>query len=214
MNSHRPIHAAVDTLAATIENAQEASGLPVRVLKLLTNVFQQWSEEKVDVSLGSLTDAELLQKLAASGSIAGALSTRETRKQARRVAAKIEFFDQLTQFGGVLKSQGVAKILGMSRQTVNNHIKKGALIAIQEGNDHLYPAFQFAEDGKLPHLEEILGLLKKLSAEAQCTFFLNPIGLEGGVTELPYVLLKNGVTDKQLEGIKREATLFMNSTPS
>jgi hypothetical protein len=36
------------------------------------------------------TDAELLQKLAASGSVAGALSTRGTRKQARRVAAKIE----------------------------------------------------------------------------------------------------------------------------
>lgn len=214
MDSQRSIHAVVDTLAATIERAQEASGLPVRVLKLLTNVFQQWSEEKTSESLGSLTDAELLQKLAASGSIAGALSTRETRKQARRVAAKIEFFEQLTQFGGVLKSQSVANILGMSRQTVNNHIRKGTLIAIQEGNDHLYPAFQFVEDGKLPHIEEILGLLKNVSAEAKCTFFLNPIGLEGAGAELPYVVLKNGATDQQLNAIKRQAALFMSSTPS
>src|SRR5690606_14517432 len=107
MDSQRSIHALVDTLAATLEKVPEVAGGSVRVLKLLTNVFQQWSEEKTKENLGSLTDAELLQKLAASGSVAGALSTRETRKQARRVAAKIEFFERLKDFGGVLKSQAI-----------------------------------------------------------------------------------------------------------
>lgn len=214
MDSHRSIQATIDTLAAAIEKTQDAAGLHVRLLKLLTNVFQQWSEEKASGSLGSLTDAELLQKLAASGSIAGALRTREARKQARRVAAKIEFFENLKEFGGVLKSQSVARTLGVTRQTINNHIKKGTLIAIQEGTDYLYPAFQFVENGKLPHLEEILGLLKNVSAEAQCTFFLNPIALEGADAELPYVLLRDGATERQLTDIKREAALFMSSMPS
>lgn len=214
MDSHKPIQATIDTLAAVIEKTQDAAGLPVRLMKLLTNVFQQWSEEKTSENLGSLTDAELLQKLAVSGSVAGALSTRETRKQARRVAAKIDFFEKLTEFGGVLKSQSAANVLGVTRQTINNHIKKGTLIGIQEGNDYLYPAFQFVGNEKLPYLEEILGLLKNVSAEAQCTFFLNPIALTGGETELPYVLLRDGATEQQLSAIKREAALFMSSTPS
>jgi len=214
MDSHRSIHALVDTLAATLEKVPDVAGGSARVLKLLTNVFQQWSEEKTKEDLDSLTDAELLQKLAASGSIAGALSTKETRKQARRVAAKIEFFDRLKDFGGVLKSQAVASTLATSRQTVNNHLKKGMLIAIQEGNDYLYPAFQFVGDQKLPHLEEILGLMKDVSAEAKCTFFLNPVAFSTRQSELPYVVLKNGASQKQLDAIKREAALFMNSAPA
>lgn len=214
MDSQRSIHALVDTLAATLEKVPDVAGGSVRVLKLLTNVFQQWSEEKTKENLGSLTDAELLQKLAASGSIAGALSTRETRKQARRVAAKIEFFDRLKDFGGVLKSQAVASALGTTRQTINNHVKKGTLIAIQEGNDYLYPAFQFVGDEKLPHLEEILGLMKDVSAEAQCTFFLNPIAFSNGQIELPYVVLRDGANEEQLKAIRREAALFMSSTPA
>jgi len=214
MNSHRSIHALVATLAATLEKVPNAADGSVRVLKLLTNVFQLWSEEKTNEPLGSLTDAELLQKLAASGSVAGALSTRETRKQARRVAAKIEFFDRLKDFGGVLKSQAVASTLGTTRQTINNHVKKGALIAIQEGSDYLYPAFQFVGDEKLPYLEEILGLMKNVSAEAQCTFFLNPIPFGNGQLELPYLVLKDGANEEQLSAIKREAALYMSSTPS
>ena len=54
----------------------------------------------------------------------------------------------------------------MTRQTVNTHVKKGTLIAIQEGNDYLYPAFQFVGEEKLPHLEEVLKLLENVSAEA------------------------------------------------
>lgn len=214
MSSHGSIHGVVDNMAAALEKMPNASESAVRVLKLLTNVFQQWSEEKTNESIGSLTDAELLQKLAASGSVAGALSTRETRKQARRVAAKIEFFERLKAFGGVLKSQAVAGILSTTRQTINNHVKKGTLIAIQEGNDYLYPAFQFVDDTKLPHLEEILRLLNGVSAEAQCTFFLNPIALDGGQAALPYVILRDGATEAQLSGIKREAALFMSSTPA
>ena len=214
MNSHRPINAVVDTLAAAMERVPDAAGAPVRMLKILTSVFERWSEEKNNESLSALTDAELLQKLAVSGAIAGALSTRETRKHARRVAAKIEFFEQLKEFGGVLKTQDVSKILSTTRQTVNNHVRKGTLIAIQEGNDYLYPAFQFVGEKKLANLEEVLGLLKNISAEARCTFFLNPIAFADGKLELPYVILKNGANEKQLNVIKREAGLFMTSTPA
>ncbi len=212
MDSHRSIHSIVDTLTAAVERVPDAAGASIRMLKILTNVFERWSEEKSHESLGALTDAELLQKLAISGAVTGALSTRETRKQARRVAAKIEFFEQLKEFGGVLKTQDVSKILSTTRQTVNNHVKKGMLIALQEGNDYLYPAFQFLGEKKLPHLEEVLAVFKNVSAEGQCTFFLNRIAFADGGEELPYVVLKNGADEKQLNTIKREAALFMTST--
>lgn len=76
----------------------------------------------------------------------------------------------------------------------------------------MYPAFQFVGEEKLPHLEEALKLLKNVSAEAQCAFFLSPITLDDGRLELPYVLLKDGANEKQLDAIKREAVLFMTST--
>ena len=57
-------------------------------------------------------------------------------------------------------------------------------------------------------------LLENVSAEAQCTFFLNPIALDDGKMELPYVTLKDGANEKQLDAVKREAALFMTSTPA
>lgn len=45
-------------------------------------------------------------------------------------------------------------------------------------------------------------------------FFLNPIALDDGKMELPYVTLKDGANEKQLDAVKREAALFMTSTPA
>lgn len=214
MNPHSSIHSTIDGLVAAIDHGQDAS---VRVLKLLTQVFSHWSENKDRSELNTLTDAELLQEVAVSGALVGALNTREQRKKDRRIAAKISFLEDLKKFGGVLKSQGVANHLRCSRQTVNNYVKKGSLIALQEGNDYLYPAFQFVDEGKrLPHLEEVLGLLKDVSAEARCTFFLNPIAAprEGQDEELVFEILKRGATEDELKIIKRDAALYMTSTPS
>lgn len=122
-----------------------------------------------------------------------------TKKQARREAAKFEFFERLDEFGGVLKDQSVGN---------------QALIAIRDGHDYIYPAFQFVDVERLPYLDEILELLGNVSAEAQCTFFLNPMGFDDGMEELPYVVLRDGSTEKQLNAIKREASLFMSPTPA
>lgn len=214
MNPHSSIHSTIDGLVAAIDHGQDAS---VRVLKLLTQVFSHWSENKDRSELNTLTDAELLQEVAVSGALVGALNTREQRKKDRRIAAKISFLEDLKRFGGVLKSQGVANHLSCSRQTVNNYVKKGSLIALQDGNDYLYPSFQFVDEGKrIPHLEEVLGLLKDVSAEARCTFFLNPIAAprEGQDEELVFEILKRGATEDELKIIKRDAALYMTSTPS
>lgn len=207
MEITRQIKETIEDLAEAIEKSQNSSVASIRVLKLLKGAFDHWGDDNFDIR--SLTDVELLQSLSVSASVANAFNTREALKNSKRASARIYFFDKIREFGGVLKSQAVAKTLGVSRQTVNNHIKRNSLIAIQEGNDYCYPAFQFAGNRKLPHLEVILELLGGVSQEARCTFFLNPIVLDDGREELPYLLLKNGATETQLATINREASLFM-----
>lgn len=80
MDSKKPIYTAAEILASTLANAPDVSDASVRVLKLLTNVFQQLSKEKYSESFDSLTDAEFLQKLAISASVVSALDTRESIK--------------------------------------------------------------------------------------------------------------------------------------
>ncbi|WP_027922577.1 hypothetical protein [Pseudomonas sp. URMO17WK12:I12] len=212
-STNQPLESAESRLEA-LDNIAGASGIPVRLLKLISLVVDHWKEEKTIEDIHSLTDAELLRSLAISGGLFASLNTRETRKISRRAVSKIEFFERLKEFGGVLKSKGVTDALGISRQSVSNHLSKKKLIAFQVGHDNYFPAFQFLDNEKLPHLEEILGLLNVTGAETICTFFLNPIAVENGRYELPYALLKNGATEKQLEAIRREAALFMTGTPS
>lgn len=209
-----PLQQITEELESTAAAFSGATGISVRLLKLVKNVLDQWAENKTLDDVGSLTDNELLCRFAVSGAITGAQESREARKLARRAAAKIEFLDGLEKHGGILKTQAVAKLLQVSRQTVNNHVQKGKLLVIQEGNDYCYPAFQFTEAGKLPYLEEVLAALGDKSAESICTFFLNPIAVGDGEQGLPYTLLKQGASESVVRDILREARLYMSGTPS
>lgn len=214
MSSITSIHQAVEELEASVASNPTASGVPLRLLKLVNQVVAHWKENKTIQDVGSLTDGELLRSFAESSALVSAADTRETRKLARRAKAKIDFFEKLQQFGGVLKAKAVTDTLGLSRQSVNNHAAKGMLVAIQDGHDYFFPGFQFTEKGKLPHLETILMLLKGSSPEELCTFFLNPIQLPGGGYALPYTLLRDGADEQTLEAIKREAELYQTGVPS
>lgn len=214
MNMNASVHEAIVNLEASLASSRDAAATSIRLLKLITQVLSNWKEEDSFEDTAALTDLEILKKFAISGAVIGSLNTREQRKLARRAAARVEFFDRLKGFGGLFKAKKVAELLGVSRQTVNNHITSGKLVAIKEGSDYLIPGFQFTEKGKLDHLEDVLVLLRNASAEAQCTFFLNPILLENGKLELPFELLKNGCNEKELLAIKREAALFLTPIPS
>ncbi|MEE3508290.1 hypothetical protein QN399_18805 [Pseudomonas sp. 10C3] len=214
MSSITPLHQAIEKLESDLANIPGAGGIPVRIVKVISQVLDHWKENKTADDIGSLTDGELLRALTVSSAVVGALNTRETRKLIRRAEAKIEFFEKLEEFGGLYKSKKVTEILRVTRQTVSTHVSKGTLIAIQEGKDYCFPGFQFVEKAKLPHLEEILGILKGSSPESICTFFLNPITVTEGKYEMPYRLLKKGADKEELSAIKREAALFMTGVPS
>jgi hypothetical protein len=214
MNTNASVHETIADLEARLGSSRAAAATSVRLLKLITQVMDHWKQDETLEETAALTDSELLTKFAISGAVTSSLDTREHRKLARRAAARVEFLANLKDFGGIFKAKKVGELLGVSRQTVNNHIVAGKLIAIKEGNDYLIPGFQFSETGKLEHLEKVLQLLLEASAEAKCTFFLNPIELAKGVQACPYELMKNGCSEEELFFILREAELFLTATAS
>lgn len=209
MSTNAAVHKAFASLEAKLVSNRASAAVSVRLLKLISEVVDHWKVDDCLDETAALTDAELLSKFAVSGAVAGSLDTRQNRMLARRAEARIQFLSDLKDVGGLFKANQAARILGVSRQTINNHVGQEKIIAIKEGNDYLLPGFQFSEFGKLEGLEEVLALLKGISAEAKCTFFLNGITLSDGISESPYMILKKGASKDELFQVKREANLFL-----
>jgi len=214
MNMKASVHEAVVHLESSLAQDRDSAATSIRLLKLIARVVDQWHADDSLKDASALTDSELLERFVISGAVSVSLDSREQRKRDRRIAARLDFLAKLKDFGGLLKAKAVAELLGVSRQTVNNHISAGKLIALKEGNDHLIPGFQFDDNGKLKHLEEVLLLIQDASPEAKCSFFLNPIRLEGEKQELPYITLKEGASEQELGAIKREALQYLSQMAS
>jgi hypothetical protein len=100
----------------------------------------------------------------------------------------------LSAEGGTLFADDVAKLLHISRQAVVKRRRKGLLVAVNVGRrGDLYPIWQFGEDGLLPGLKDILGLLAEQSDWARLRFFLSEnTALDG---KRPLDLLRTGALD-------------------
>lgn len=109
-----------------------------------------------------------------------------------------KMMDQLLRAeGGCLNVDAVAKRLRMSRQGVDKRRKAGRLLAVELGRrGYAYPAWQLAERGILPGLEDILVLLseKAMPSWDVLAFFLNKTDrLEGNS---PLEALRKGDLDE------------------
>lgn len=212
MSTQSMVHDAVTKIESNFSNEPMLAILSTRVLGLIAESFEQLKGNTKDTEqLVALTDEKLMSTVAIMLSKKRAMvNERELRKQERRLEAKQGFFQMLEKHGGLYKAGDVAKILGVSRQTVNNQRARGKLINIIDGNDYLFPAFQFTENAKLSNIEIILNELKELSPITQCSFFINQIdNSEELIT--PIDLLKRGANDQELALLKREAAIFGTS---
>ena len=205
---------AVAHLEARLGKDQASAATAVRLLKLITRVVEHWHSDEGLNDVSTLSDTELLQRFLISDAVTECLPSREQRMRNRRTASRLDFLIKLKDFGGLMKIEAVAELLGVSRQTVNNQIRAGKLIALKEGNDHLIPGFQFDDHGKLKCLEEVLRLIHDASPEAKCSFFLNPVQLGDGKQELPYITMKKGASEQDLNIIKQEAQQYLGQMAS
>lgn len=103
--------------------------------------------------------------------------------------------EMLQKAGGVLTSEEVAKLLGVSRQAVDKRRAANQLLALTQGRrGYNYPGFQF-EDGKaLVGLDKVLANLEDLDPWMRLLFFTSPHERLAGRT--PVEVLRKGGLDE------------------
>jgi hypothetical protein len=89
-----------------------------------------------------------------------------------RLRGKMAFAQQLKDAGGTFTLQQVADLLGMTTDAVRKRQAQGKLIAIPDGDHHVYPTFQFYQSGVLMDLPELLATLQTESPVNAVLFFL------------------------------------------
>jgi hypothetical protein len=103
----------------------------------------------------------------------------------------------LNEDGGLLSAEKVGDILTMSRQAVEKRRKAGRLIGVSLGRrGYGYPAWQFAERGTLPGLEDVLDALKPSDSWTKLVFFTGENAAIGG--KRPLDVLRSGNVERVL----------------
>lgn len=142
------------------------------------------------------------------------MKVRNQHKMNRRQAARDSFDAKLENFGGVMTLDEASIKLGAPDSDYAKMIDDHEIIAIKRGDRYLIPEFQFNGHECIDHLKEIIFLLGSASPEAKCSFFLNPLEVDKGVVRMPWELLRDGCAEKDLEIIKRDASLYMKQIAS
>jgi hypothetical protein len=103
----------------------------------------------------------------------------------------------LTEDGGMLSAEKAGEILTMSRQAVEKRRKAGRLIGVSLGRRGFgYPAWQFTERGTLPHLDDVLNVLKEHDAWTKLVFLTTQNAALNGMR--PIDALRSGDVEEVL----------------
>ncbi len=147
----------------------------------------------------SLTDQQFLEQLLSIHTHHNFRDQKMVKRLEQKRAGQQKFMAFLGRFGGCEKQTSFAKLSGISRQNVYNRIKKGSLIAVNEGGVPMVPMFQLDEQTT----DEVYGLAQvnlvlnsaKLSGAMKCTFWLNEHGGLDDVSPRDYLVNRIGDED-------------------
>ena len=106
-----------------------------------------------------------------------------------------------------LSTSWLAARLGLDPIQVDRLRESGALLGVRNGQEHHYPAWQFAESGRLrPAAVRLLGEARRLRVEPEAVVALleRPVGLVGQQRFLD--LLLDGHEDRVLGELRGAAT--------
>ncbi len=201
--SRRPSSA----LSSVTEQLHQFEGEPLRAaflargIEALTQVAARLDRSELGKVIASPSDAAaLVAALMQPGAVGlfgpePLLPARLRGLQARDALLAAE--------GGPLGAKEVGALLRISRQAVDKRRAANKLLAVEIGRrGYLYPAWQFAADGVLPGLEDILALLEEHPPLAKIRFFLSGNHRLRG--ERPLDRLRRG----DLEAARRAARVF------
>jgi len=183
-----------------------------RINDIAVSLMPVFEDKKQAMDAVTLDDDSLMQLLC---SIQIEQKTRasnhEVRKEHRRRENLDAFYRSLHEFGGTLKINDVANILGITPQAVHVRVKKNQLIAFKQNADYIFPVFQFTDNGLMPGFEEIMSAFDANTHPLLRLGVLKaPIQLGEGVSKTPIQIMQDGAKPNELELAIRSARLCGN----
>ncbi|KYF66317.1 hypothetical protein [Sorangium cellulosum] len=195
-------------LADIAERLHQFDGEPLRVAFLargidaLTQVAARLDQSELGEVVASPSNADALLTALAQPSAVGLFSAADplTPARLRGLQARDAL---LAAEGGTLTAEDVGEVLHLSPDAIEARRAAGRLLAVDVGRrGHLYPAWQFADEGVLPGFEEILALLAEHPPLAKMRFFLSGNHRLDG--ERPLDRVRRG----DLDAVRRAARTF------
>ncbi|HEY8746108.1 MAG TPA: hypothetical protein VIU62_23705 [Chloroflexota bacterium] len=207
--------AAADLLAQAPQSTAQAIA---RVLRASKNTAQQ---ALVTRALNAVADAVPRMDTRAAGDAAGEASSygvllrlleqpevlaalRVESPLAPALVRGLQGREELLQAeGGTITASEAARLLHVTRQSVDNRRRGNRLIGLSLGRrGYAYPVWQFAESGTLTGLEDVLGDLKHFGPWMQAHFMTTGDRRLDGVTPL------HALRDGRIQDVRRAARAF------
>jgi hypothetical protein len=153
-------------------------------------------EEAAMRALEAPTDIGTLAYAVSAAASAQAVAQLDPEAAILAAGAKLKS-DLLERAGGAPGVGQVASLLRISRQAVDKRRKAGKLIAVPAGEDYVYPACQFTEQGIVAGLDRALGAMPIQDPWMRLEWLLTEDdALEGSS---PLAALKSGALDEVVE---------------
>ena len=166
-----------------------------RTQRYFQSAYRSLSRREQARALSAKDDFWTVMKMLA---LAPIQESPELRVRLRGAIARREL---LESEGGVLSPSSVARLLGISRQSVGQRRAANKLLAIEGTHGYLYPAWQFDGSEPLAGMAEVLDLLAHEDPWTRFMFFLSEDEAARG--KRPIDLLRRG----KLEPVLRAARM-------
>ena len=171
-----------------------------RVLRAVKSFEDDLTNVRIDEATAAATDHLVMLEAVSSAPWVAELASDDPMVAAKLRGLKLRQ-QMLETSGGILTSEQVAKVLGISRQAVDKRRFSNQLLALTQGRrGYSYPTFQFEEGKTLKGLEEVLGKLSALDPWMQLNFFTSAHERLDGKTPI------RALHDKLIEQVQSVAT--------
>lgn len=193
---------ALDAILAGVPEGEKralAEAVLRRSMPLLARMLATAPADVLMASLAAPTDVGTLARLLSASSEAQETVLKLdplVEAYARGAEMKRELLEEA---GGGWKASTVAGHLGITRQAVDRRRRRGTLLAVEMGGEHLYPAFQFTEHSVIAGLTEVLGAFQVESPWTRLSVLLSgtPMHPETRVIDA----LRSGHVDEALHAV-------------
>jgi hypothetical protein len=187
-------------LRAGKSTAQQA--LVTRALNAIADAVPRIGDHAAGDVAGEASSYDVLLRLLEQPEVLATL--RDQRPLAPALVRGLEGREELLQAGGgTITAEEVARLLHLTRQSVDNRRRGNRLIGLNLGRrGYAYPLWQFTESGTVPGLEDVLRDLKGFSPWMQTHFMATGDERLDGITPL------RALRDGRVRDVRRAAQAF------